>query len=403
MKNIERTDDERVGMTAFGRTEFESRLARTKELMSERELDLLIVNDPANMHYLTGYDGWSFYVPQCVVVSLEEEEPVWIGRGIDAPGVPATTYLKQENIHYYTDNYVHVADIHPADFIVDMLKLRNWNKGNIGVELDSHYYTGAIHQKLQEGLLPGQLKDSGNLVNWIRAIKSETEISLMQEAAEILERVMNLAINLVEPGLRQCDLAAEVEREKLKGTSEFGGDYTAIVPLIPTGENTGIPHIHWTDKEFQKDELVVMELAAARHHYHCPMARTVYLGEPPEVLLNIAAAAEEGVEAALSSIEPGKRCEEIEAAFRLVLAKHGYVKASRMGYSIGLGFPPDWGERTMSIRPGAREILRPNMTFHLMPALWGDSWGVEISQSFRVTESGCETLGSIPRKLFIKR
>ncbi|MGD9684639.1 MAG: M24 family metallopeptidase [Candidatus Obscuribacterales bacterium] len=397
------TERRTVGLTVFDRNEFAARLLACKRKMAEQSLDALLVTDPANMHYLTGYDGWSFYVPQCVVLTIDWDEPVWIGRGIDAPGVPVTTYLKPENVDSYLDNYVHADDIHPADFIVDMLKHRGIDSGTIGVELDSNYYTGAMHKRLSESLDEATLVDCRNLVNWVRAIKSDREIILMRQAAAILDRVMAVAIDMIEPGVRQCDVAAEIRKAQVAGTESFGGDYTAIVPLLPTGVNTSVPHLHWTDKPFAADELVVMELAAARHHYHCPMARTMFLGEPPEVLLKIAAAAQEGVEAALGTIRPGVKLEEIEAAFRAVLARHGYVKASRMGYSVGLGYPPDWGERTMSIRPGAAEILEPNMTFHLMPALWGDNWGVEISQTFRVSEDGHEPLGSIPRRLIVKK
>ena len=393
---------ETVGLTIFSKDEFDERVRRCKEKMIEKELDTLIVTDPANMHYLTGYDGWSFYVPQCVVISLLEEEPVWIGRGIDATGVPATTSISYDNIHSYLDNYVHSPDLHPAEFIVDMIKHRGFDKGNIGVELDSNYYTGLLHKIFSESLDLAELKDSGYLVNWLRSIKSDKEITLMQQAGVIIDRVMNLALDLIEPHMRQCDLVAEIRKAQVAGTDEFGGDYTSIVPLLPTGVNTCIPHLHWTDEKFNEDELVVMELAAARMHYHCPMARTVYLGEPPLVLRQIADAAEEGVEAALEVIKPGIKCEDIESKFSEVLAKHGYVKASRMGYSVGIGYPPDWGEHTMSIRPGSTYILEPNMTFHLMPALWGDNWGVEISQTFRVTENGYELLGTIPRKLFVK-
>ncbi|MBT3716884.1 MAG: M24 family metallopeptidase, partial [Deltaproteobacteria bacterium] len=92
----------------------------------------------------------------------------------------------------------------------------------------------------------------------------------------------------------------------------------------------------------------------------------------------------------------------IEAAWRKTISKYGYEKESRCGYAIGLSYPPDWGERTVSFRKGDKTVLEPNMTFHFMPALWFDDWGLETTESIVITDSGVETLANVPRKLFVK-
>ncbi|MFW6274536.1 MAG: aminopeptidase P family N-terminal domain-containing protein, partial [Spirochaetota bacterium] len=73
-------------MPVFDQAEYKQRVQKTKEAMQAKGIDLLVVSQPANMNYLTGYDGWSFYVHQCVLVSLNQEEPMWLGRGMDANG-----------------------------------------------------------------------------------------------------------------------------------------------------------------------------------------------------------------------------------------------------------------------------------------------------------------------------
>ncbi|MBL8707459.1 MAG: aminopeptidase P family N-terminal domain-containing protein, partial [Rhodospirillales bacterium] len=70
----------------FSKAEYQQRLGRVRERMSALGMDLLILTDVANQHYLTAYDGWSFYTPQVVVVTLEEDQPYWIGRAMDALG-----------------------------------------------------------------------------------------------------------------------------------------------------------------------------------------------------------------------------------------------------------------------------------------------------------------------------
>lgn len=93
-------------MALFQTEEYLERIRNTKKRMTDKGIDVLIVSDPANLNYLTGYDGWSFYVPQAVVVSLNEEQPIWIGRGMDANGARHTTFLSDDNIIGYPDDYV---------------------------------------------------------------------------------------------------------------------------------------------------------------------------------------------------------------------------------------------------------------------------------------------------------
>ncbi|MBF0528901.1 MAG: M24 family metallopeptidase [Deltaproteobacteria bacterium] len=387
----------------FEKTEYLGRITAAKNRMSEAGLDLLIVADPANMNYLTGYDGWSFYVPQCVVVALTKEEPIWIGRGMDANGARHTTFLQSDNIQGYPYYYVQSPVRHPMDFVVDHLKGQGWSQARIGVELDAYYFTAKCFEVLKTGLPQAKFSDATLLVNWIRIIKSPQEIEYMKQAGKIAEKVMRTALESVRPGQRECDAVAAIYQAQISGTSEFGGDYTSFVPMMPTGEKTSAPHLTWTDEPYQKDQAVNLELAACRHRYHSPLARTVYLGsKPPQKLLDTSQVVVEGLEAALAAVNPGVSCESLELAWRKVIAKAGLEKESRIGYSMGLNYPPDWGEHTASLRAGDKTILRPNMTFHMILGMWMENWGFELSESFRVMENGYETFADFPRKLFIQ-
>jgi ectoine hydrolase len=108
------------------------------------------------------------------------------------------------------------------------------------------------------------------------------------------------------------------------------------------------------------------------------------------------------MEAGLEAAKAGNVCEDIANAFYDVLAKYGIVKNNRTGYPIGLSYPPDWGERTCSLRPGDRTELRPGMTFHFMTGLWMENWGFEITESIVIGETGPEILADVPRRLLVK-
>jgi len=386
----------------FTRTDYEERLNRTRQRMAAAGVDLLVSTDPANIHYLTGYDGWSFYVPQCVLVPTGGGDPVWVGREMDANAARVTTFLTGDSILSYPDHYVQSPDRHPFDYVADVIRGRNWGNLAIGLEMDSYYLSPAGYEGLRKGLPNAVFKSAEGLVNWVRVVKSDKEIALMQRAGRVMTEVMAVARAAVAPGVRQHEAVAQIYHAQISGVDGIGGDYTAIVPMLPTGKGTSTPHLTWTNEPFKEGEATIMELAACHRRYHCPQARTMFLGKPPQKLVDAAKAVVEGIEAALATVRPGVTCEAVEAAWRATIARHGLVKDSRIGYSVGLNYPPDWGEHTLSLRPGDRTLLQPNMCIHMIPGIWQDDWGIEISEAFRVTERGAELLADTPRELFVK-
>ena len=107
------------------------------------------------------------------------------------------------------------------------------------------------------------------------------------------------------------------------------------------------------------------------------------------------------MEAGFERARAGNRCEDVANAFYAALARHGFHKDSRTGYPIGISYPPDWGERTMSFRSGDRTELSAGMTFHFMTGLWLDDWGLAITESMVIGETGPELLASVPRELTV--
>jgi Xaa-Pro aminopeptidase len=296
-------------MLAFGKDEYLERVENTKLRMMQFGLDVLLVSDPANMNYLTGYDGWSFYTPQVVIVALAQDEPICVVRGIDLNGAKVTTFLDESSLIGYPDDYVQNKRMHPMDFVAEVLEARGLARGAIGVEMDAYYFTAASAEALHQSLPNATFKNAYTLVNWIRMIKSPQELAYMRQAARILETVMETAIMAVAPGVRQCDAAAEILAAQARGTAEFGGDYTAIVPMLPSGIGTSTPHLTWSDTPFVSGEATILELAGCRMRYHCPQARTVFLGTPPKKLTDTAKVVLEGLNAVIGAVRPGLTCE----------------------------------------------------------------------------------------------
>lgn len=387
----------------FSRDEYSQRLAKTRAAMAAAGVDVIIVSDPSNMAWLTGYDGWSFYVHQCVVVG-PDGDPVWFGRGQDANGARRTAYLSDSDIIGYADHYVQSTERHPMDYLSAKLEERGWGTKRIGVEMDNYWFSAAAFASLKKHLPNARFSDVTALVNWQRAVKSGQELDYMRKAARLVERMHQTIFDKCEVGYRKCDLVADIYEAGLRYDDGlgFGGDYPAIVPLLPSGPDASAPHLTWDDKPMKSGEGTFFEIAGVYKRYHCPLSRTVFLGKPTQTFIDAEKAVLEGMEAGLAAAKAGNLCEDIAIAFFTVLNKYGITKDNRTGYPIGLSYPPDWGERTMSLRPGDKTVLEENMTFHFMTGLWMDDWGFEITESIVIGANGPECLANVPRRLYVK-
>ncbi len=385
----------------FTSEEFLLRREKTLNAMSEQGLEVLIVSDPSNMGWLTGYDGWSFYVHQCVILT-ENGDLYWFGRGIDAAGARLTTSLTADNIIAYPDFYVQNTKAHPMDYLSGILIEKGFSSARIGIEIDNYYFSAKAMQSLNQHMPNADFHEATGLVNWQRAVKSDTEIEYMRRAARVIEKTYERILEVAEPGMRKNDLVAEIYHASIKGTEEFYGDYTAIVPLIGSGPEAAASHMTWDDGLLEANSGMFMEIAGAYHRYHCPLSRTLYFGTPTDEYRRVEGTIQDCIEKTLVTFKPGMSCGEVATTFFDALRNHGYEKDNRCGYPIGLSYPPDWGERTMSLRAEDDTILQEGMTFHFMPGLWFEDWGFEMTESIIVTEAGGECLANVPRELFVK-
>ena len=137
----------------------------------------------------------------------------------------------------------------------------------------------------------------------------------MRIAGRIVSAMHRYIVETVEPGMRKCDLVAGITSVGTRGVDGYGGDYPAIVPLIPSGSDAAAPHLTWDDKPFKAGEGTFFEIAGCYKRYHCPLSRTVFLGKPTQTFLDAEKAILEGMEAGLEKARAGNVCEDIANAF----------------------------------------------------------------------------------------
>ncbi|MEZ5448495.1 MAG: aminopeptidase P family N-terminal domain-containing protein [Thiolinea sp.] len=166
----------------FSHQEYQRRLRLTREAMAQKGIDVLFVEDPSNMAWLTGYDGWSFYVHQGVLV-FHDEDPLWWGRRQDGNGATRTVWMTDERVLFYPDHYVQSTERHPMQVLAQILQEHGYADKRIGVELDTYYFSAKAYLTLTESLPRASFLDATALVNWQRGIKSVEEITFMRKGS----------------------------------------------------------------------------------------------------------------------------------------------------------------------------------------------------------------------------
>ena len=135
----------------FPKSEYEDRLNRVRKSMKHNRMEALLIGDPSNINWLTGYDAWSFYTPQVMLLSLSDG-PYWIGREMDAGAANYTTYLPTSQIIPYPETLVQTPEQHPADYMARWIQNAGFADCVIGYESDSYFTSPKLIESLKAGL-----------------------------------------------------------------------------------------------------------------------------------------------------------------------------------------------------------------------------------------------------------
>ncbi|MGY2933080.1 ectoine hydrolase [Bradyrhizobium sp. GM6.1] len=382
------------GAQAFPRSEYLRRMTAVKQEMERREVEVLLVTSPSNVTYLSGYTSKSGYVPQGLVVSLNDEEPTFITRRMDGPAALHQMFIDRSRVIGYPEALIVNRERDGYDAIIDFILEKGLGRKRIGLE--KKFLPALTIEKFNSRTTGATIVDCTNAVTWIRTVKSDLEIAMMREAAAISDAGMLKAKDVIRPGTREADASAEIIATLVRGANGKPGTDVASFFLCAT-PRTSTCHIRWAEDIFQQGSQINLELAGVRHGYTSPLMRTFSIGKPSDSIRRLHEGEVAGMEAALAVAKTGRTCNDVAAAFNTTLKKHGFEKESRCGYAVGI----DWTESTASLAEGDMTILKPNMTFHLMLGNWiGEDVGYVISETFRVTDAGGEPFTNLPRELF---
>ncbi|RUU13622.1 aminopeptidase P family protein [Mesorhizobium sp. USDA-HM6] len=382
------------GPQAFPRGEYLRRLSAVKAEMVRMGINALLLSNSTDITYLSGYTAKSGYIPEALVISMKDEEPTFLTRRCDAPGAMYQMFFDSNRVIGYPENLIANPNNDGFDAIIDFLHQDGLARGRIGVEIKS--LRPESIEKYKRRMPEAAIVDVSDAVAWIRITKSDLEIAAMREAAAITDAGMLRAKEVIRPGVREADAAAEIIATLIRGVD--GKPSTDLTYFcLCASPLSATPHIIWNDSTFRDGSQINLECSGVRHGYVSGLMRTFSIGKPSDRLRRVHEGEVAGLEAALAAVKPGATCGDVASAFNKTLKKHGFEKESRCGYSMEIG----WTEAVASLKEDDQTVLRPNMTFHLMLGNWMDEdLGYVISETFRVTDSGAEIFSRLPREIF---
>jgi Xaa-Pro dipeptidase len=373
----------------FSLDEYKNRLARARDAVAARGLDLAVVTIPENIVYLCGHDTLGYFAFQAIGIP-KAGEPFMFLREIEADHVLGTGIMRDVVTYGDREN--------PNAAFVAALKARGLQGAKIGIERDAWFQPLARVEGMQS-LLGHAFGDATGLVERLRMLKSDREIELIRQAARAADAGMRAGIGASRAGVPESEIAAAI----YAGLLGAGSDYVGPV-YVMSGENSALAHSPWTSRRLTPGDVVYIELAGCVHRYHAAIRRTLSVGAPSADVKQAHVACERSRQLIQDQLRPGRRSQDIHDAHDVQLRDDGLRDFLRMktAYSIGIGYPPGWGEwHIMDVKADDPRPIEPRMSLHMGTQLvFRGRYGMGLSDTVITRDGAPEVLTSIPPELF---
>jgi len=376
----------------FPLAEYNRRLRETRRRMADRGIDCLLVHSFPNVCYLTGLETIAPHKYFMLGLPLDGE-PVLLSQDFEKHNVLLGACIS--DVVEYGLQSDHVAAT--RDLVVE----RGWSSQTLGLELDGRGLCVSDHARLVSGWSHVRWVNASGLIEEVKTTKSACELDYMRQAGLWSSVGMQAAIDAVAEGATDNDVAAAAYQALMSA----GSEYMCYAPIVTSGRRSGVPHSTHQRVPLQRGDPILIEVGACCRRYSAPIMRTASVGKPSDDIKCLAETAAESVATVMENMRPGAIAGEVALKAKARLARvpahilwHGYY-----GYSVGIGFPPEWSDSPAAIREGSELVLEPGMVFHCSTSFREiGHYGVAVSETVAVTPSGSELLTSLPRQLAVR-
>ena len=275
------------------------------------------------------------------------------------------------------------------ELIGELIAERGLEGEEVGAEL-SGVRAGLLKEVVKA--LGSEPKDVSREVEEMRGIKCKEEVGVMERAVKIAEEAMRRALDSLEKGVTELEVAAEIERVfRLRGADR------AFEPIVAFGEDSAYPHAKPGSRELREGDLVVIDLGARLAHYCSDITRTLVFGRPSSKQARMVRAVLEAQRAAIEAAKSGTKARDVDRAAREVLRREGLSACFNHGVGHGLGIEV---HEFPALNPASEDTLLTGMTVTIEPGVYVEGYGgVRIEDVVLVEEGGCRILSEFERIL----
>ena len=351
--------------------DFAARQKKLRDHLSTTRFDAFLINHLPNIQYLCGFTG------SAGLLLVEEAGSVFF-----------------TDVRYDTQAHEQVKAAKVVIARQALLPgLGEWLGGRRKraqgwtIAIEAEHFTIADKKRLTR-VRPGgmTLKDAPSVVERMRMIKDSEELSRIRAAVALGARLFDRALEVLRPGMKETEVAGEMELAARRG----GAEEMSFPTIIASGARSALPHGRASEQPIPPGGFVVCDFGVILAGYCSDQTRTVWVGSVADEARRVYAAVEQAQQAAIDAVGPGVGVGEVDAAARKVLRKAGLGRyfTHSTGHGVGLEI-----HEAPRVADGQREILQPGMVITIEPGVYfPGKWGVRIEDMVVVTPNGCEVL-----------
>ncbi len=352
------------------------RVFKLQKSLRRKKIDALLVAQPDNRRYLSGYTAADHGIQESSGVLL-----------IPSSGVP----------YVLTDSrFVLQAEQETKGFLV-----KKYTKGllgflnkllasldikTLGFESDYTLHSTSLQLKKMAEKKKVTLQPVSGLIEKMRVIKSADELELLKESTRINEQVFKLIYNTIEPGMTEREIALAIELTM----HEFGAERTSFDTIVAFGLNAAKPHAVPTERVLESGDIVLIDMGLVYKGYCSDMTRTFVAGKPKKLFRERHRIVRKAQVEAIKAIKPGVRCCKIDKIARNIIKDSGYGQEFQhsLGHGVGLAVHEE-----PRLSPRCRTKLKAGMVVTVEPGIYLAEWGgIRLENMVVVTKDGCELL-----------
>ncbi|MGE0095217.1 MAG: M24 family metallopeptidase [Alphaproteobacteria bacterium] len=385
----------KVGGTelTFPVAEFEARVAVARRAMAAADLDVLLVTHRPDLHYLAGYHTFGVGNHACLVLPREGAPSVQT-TAMEIPSATAAGWIKDVHCAPW------VGQMGAGGQLAKIVADKGLGGKRIGIQPQLSGLLPAILGQIEAGLPNATLVDASHLVTRLRLVKSPREMECMRKSAAYTEAGIRASYAVIAAGKTENDVA----RAGYDAMIAAGSEFMSVQPIATTGVRTGFSHQTYRRNPLKPGDPVFLEYGGCHLRYTAPLMRTAVIGQPSDAVRRVADAVLATLEAVIAAAKPGRTGHDVAMSGKKAsasIAREAFLPGA-YGYHVGVGFPPTWADGIGFLAEGNEDLLEPNMTFHTPLAFRvPGQFGVGISETLRITDSGCEPLTIMPRDLHV--